>query len=95
MNKLGDSNIVSLYREDIELPLADNTAAALKIFRAANERYREGPWPEPYNRTEHRVLQGDARDLSRLATIRTSRRNVAPLLNSQGVSVLDCTARRY
>ena len=47
MNKLGDSNIVSLYGEEIELPLADNTAEALKIFRAANERYREVPWPEP------------------------------------------------
>lgn len=50
----------------VELPFADNTSEALKVLRAANERFREGPWPSPFDRTAHRVEQGDARDLSRL-----------------------------
>lgn len=60
------SNIVQIFGEDIELPLADNTPEALKIFRAANERFRQVPWPEPFHRTEHRLHKGDARDLSHL-----------------------------
>ena len=66
MSKHAVSNIVQLFGEDIELPLADNTPEALKIFRAANERFRQVPWPEPFDHTEHRVRQGDARDLSHL-----------------------------
>lgn len=67
MAKHGASNIVSLFGEEIELPLADNTPEALKIFRAANERFRQVPWPEPFHRTEHRIWRGDARDLSFLS----------------------------
>lgn len=66
MTNRAASNIVQLSGEDIELPLADNTPEALKIFRAANERFREVPWPEPFHRTEHRIRKGDARDLSHL-----------------------------
>jgi site-specific DNA-methyltransferase (adenine-specific) len=66
MDKFGEANAIGLS-DGVDLPLADNTVEALKIFRAANQRYREAPWPKPYRRTEHRVLQGDARDLSRLA----------------------------
>ncbi|MGA2712946.1 MAG: site-specific DNA-methyltransferase [Bryobacteraceae bacterium] len=46
------------------LPLEDNTPEGLKALVAANRHYREVPWPEPYNRTHHRIHLGDARDLS-------------------------------
>lgn len=59
---MGD--IVRLFGEDIELPLADNTSEGLKILRAANERFRQMKWPAPFARTQHALHQGDARDLS-------------------------------
>ncbi|MBF6560999.1 MAG: site-specific DNA-methyltransferase [Candidatus Binataceae bacterium] len=59
-----NSKVVRLHGEDIELPLADNTSEALQIYRAANERFREAPWPAPFNCTRHEVRLGDARDLS-------------------------------
>ncbi|HVC44034.1 MAG TPA: site-specific DNA-methyltransferase [Candidatus Binataceae bacterium] len=59
-----NSKVVRLRGEDIELPLADNTSEALQIYRAANERFREAPWPAPFNCTRHEVRLGDARDLS-------------------------------
>jgi DNA modification methylase len=46
------------------LPLEDNTPEGLQALLAANRHYREVPWPEPFNRTSHRVHLGDARDLS-------------------------------
>jgi site-specific DNA-methyltransferase (adenine-specific) len=46
------------------LPLEDNTPEGLKALLAANRHYREVVWPQPYNRTTHRVHRGDARDLS-------------------------------
>lgn len=67
MDSPARSNIIRLHGEEIELPMADNTSEALKIFRAANERFRRVPWPEPYDRTQHEVRQGDARNLSFLA----------------------------
>jgi DNA modification methylase len=59
-----ESNVVQLFGETIELPLADNTSEAMTIYRAANERFRQVAWPSPYDRTEHRLWKGDARDLS-------------------------------
>jgi site-specific DNA-methyltransferase (adenine-specific) len=67
MTEAQESNVVRLFGEDIELPVADNTPEALKVLRAANERFRQVQWPEPYASTEHRLMQGDARDLSRIA----------------------------
>ncbi len=58
------SNVVRLHGEDIELPLADNTSEAVQIYRAANEHFRNVRWPMPFDRTEHSVRRGDARDLS-------------------------------
>jgi modification methylase len=58
------SNMVSLQGRDIELPLADNTPEALAIYRAANERFRQVPWPAPLDKTTHEIRLGDARDLS-------------------------------
>lgn len=57
MNK----NVVPIYDD---LSTADNTPEGLKILRAANERFRQVPWPQPFHRTDHRIWQGDARDLS-------------------------------
>ncbi len=46
------------------LPFEDNTPEGLQALLAANRQYREVAWPEPFNRTTHRVHLGDARDLS-------------------------------
>lgn len=58
------TNVVTLFNPDVELSLSDNTPEALKIFRAANEHFRQIPRPKPFDRTEHQVRLGDARDLS-------------------------------
>ncbi len=46
------------------LPAEDNTPEGLRALLKANAQYRETEWPEPYNRTIHRLHLGDARDLS-------------------------------
>jgi modification methylase len=46
------------------LPLEDNTPEGLKALLTANRHFRELAWPEPFNRTTHRLHLGDARDLS-------------------------------
>jgi site-specific DNA-methyltransferase (adenine-specific) len=46
------------------LSMEDNTPEGLKALLEANRYYREVAWPEPYNRTSHRLHLGDARDLS-------------------------------
>jgi len=51
-----------LRRRAPSLPPEDNTTEGLKALLAAN--YREVAWPEPFNRTTHRLHLGDARDLS-------------------------------
>lgn len=56
-------NVVKLFGGDIELPAADNTAQALQIYRAANERFRQIAWPKPFDATSHKLKLGDARDL--------------------------------
>lgn len=60
------ANVIPLFSEEIELPPTDATSEGLKVFRAANERYRQIPWPAPFNKTQHQIVKGDARDLSRL-----------------------------
>jgi DNA modification methylase len=59
-----DGNVIKLFDGDIRLPLADNTSQALKIYRAANERFRQIAWPAPFDKTTHSLSVGDARDLS-------------------------------
>jgi len=54
----------SVARRAPSLPLEDNTPEGLKALLAANQHYREVPWPEPYHRTTHRLHLGDARNLS-------------------------------
>jgi DNA modification methylase len=46
------------------LPTEDNTPEGLRALLEANTHYRQTLWPEPYNRTSHRLHLGDARDLS-------------------------------
>ncbi len=46
------------------LSIEDNTPEGLQALLEANRYYREVVWPEPYDRTEHRLHLGDARDLS-------------------------------
>ncbi len=64
MTETTEPRIIGLSQGGIELPEADNTSEGLKILRAANERFRQVPWPSPYDRTTHAFRQGDARDLS-------------------------------
>jgi len=61
------NNVVNLHGEQIELPSADNTSEALRIFRAANAHFRTMPWPQPFDRTAHSIMKGDARDLSHIS----------------------------
>ena len=58
------TNVFRLRGETFTLPAADNSSEALQVYRAANERFREVVWPEPFHRTHHKVSLGDARDLS-------------------------------
>ncbi|MDF3106952.1 DNA-methyltransferase [Burkholderia semiarida] len=58
--------VIKLFDGDIRLPLADNTSQALRVYRAANERFRQIPWPEPFHKTTHTLGIGDARDLSHI-----------------------------
>ena len=58
--------MINLLSEELELPLADNTPEALKIYQAANARFRQVPWPKPYENTLHEVRLGDARELSEI-----------------------------
>ncbi len=66
--KKADRDVVELLRDNIEFPEADNTSQGLKILRAANERFRQIPWPPPFDLTTHTLRQGDARDLSHIAS---------------------------
>lgn len=59
-------DVVKLFQEGRTLPEADNTSQGLKILRVANERFRQIPWPAPFDRTTHTLRQGDARDLSHI-----------------------------
>ena len=61
------SHAVEFFQEGIELPEADNTSQGLKILRAANEQFRQIPWPTPFDRTRHTLRLGDARELSHIA----------------------------
>lgn len=58
-----NGNVIKLFDGDIRLPLADNTSQALKVYRAANERFRQIAWPAPFDKTKHVLSVGDARNL--------------------------------
>jgi site-specific DNA-methyltransferase (adenine-specific) len=42
----------------------ENTPEGLAALRRDNQHARTRPWPAPYDRTEHRLHRGDARDLA-------------------------------
>jgi len=58
--------IITLRGATFTLPAADNTSEAVKVYRAANEHFRLGPWPSPYDRTTHQVVLGGARNLDQI-----------------------------
>jgi site-specific DNA-methyltransferase (adenine-specific) len=60
------SNVFELRGETFTLPDADNSTEALRIYRAANERFRETAWPDPFDKTTHELRLGDARELERV-----------------------------
>ena len=47
-----------------QIDYADNERGAINKLLALNEYYRTHQWPAPFDRTEHRLRLGDARDLS-------------------------------
>ena len=47
-----------------QIDYADNERGAINKLLALNAYYRTHPWPAPFDRTEHRLKLGDARDLS-------------------------------
>jgi site-specific DNA-methyltransferase (adenine-specific) len=51
----------------VDLPEQDNTSEALASLLAANQEYRKGAWPHPFDGTAHELHLGDARDLSWVA----------------------------
>ena len=61
----GTAALFALNRDlPVVLPAEDNTPEGLKALLTANAYLREHPWPAPFDRTTHRLHQGDARDLS-------------------------------
>jgi site-specific DNA-methyltransferase (adenine-specific) len=48
----------------VALPSEDNTPEGMHALLAANAYFRQHPWPAPYNKTVHRLHQGDARNLA-------------------------------
>jgi site-specific DNA-methyltransferase (adenine-specific) len=51
-----------------DLPPADNAAGAVEKMLRANAIWRNVPWPPPFDETQHRVHEGDARKLSFIST---------------------------
>lgn len=47
-----------------QIDYADNERGAINKLLAMNAHYRAHPWPAPFDRTDHRLKLGDARDLS-------------------------------
>lgn len=64
-----EGHLAATRRSDLEqgwvddLPSADNNPEGLKALLAANVRFRGTLWPPPFDRTTHRLVLGDARDL--------------------------------
>lgn len=54
----------ALLPEIGQLPVQDNTPEALAALIEANRIYRAGPWPQPFDLTNHRIHKGDARDIT-------------------------------
>jgi modification methylase len=59
-----DSEIKAYDPENSLTDFADNERGAINKLLAANAYYRTHPWPEPFDKTQHLLKLGDARDLS-------------------------------
>ncbi len=55
------------HEPELPVELLDNTTEGLRALLAANDAFRQLPWPAPYDATSHEIRLGDARDLSWLA----------------------------
>jgi modification methylase len=55
------------FIENLRLPVSDNEPGAVEILLTANKVLRARRWPEPYDRTRHEMVIGDARDLRTIA----------------------------
>jgi len=68
VRKNGANGTAPLFSEDgncpVALPSEDNTPEGMQALLTANTYFRQHPWPAPYDKTVHRLHQGDARDLS-------------------------------
>jgi len=73
MNVLGDGRELTFAAQgsislddDLvrRLPATDNAPGAPETLLALNSRFRRAVWPAPYDRTQHTIVRGDARDLS-------------------------------
>jgi len=61
----GTAALFSMYGDcPVTLPSEDNTPEGMQALLTANAYFRQHPWPAPYNKTVHRLHQGDARNLS-------------------------------
>jgi site-specific DNA-methyltransferase (adenine-specific) len=54
----------SMSASPIALPEKDNSSEGLAALREANKEFRRRVWPSPFDKTEHKISRGDARDLS-------------------------------
>lgn len=65
----GDQKVVKVapLSWDNAVPINDATPAGLAKLRSMNVALRQMAWPEPYDRTTHKLRVGDARDLQWIA----------------------------
>ncbi len=59
----GERASLQLCRDFPLIPSADNEPGAPKALLKANKLFRTRRWPPPYDRTQHEIVLGDARDL--------------------------------
>jgi modification methylase len=68
VRKYGANGTAALFSMNgdcpVALPSEDNTPEGMQALLTANAYFRQHPWPAPYNKTVHRLHQGDARNLS-------------------------------
>lgn len=58
------STWIESLHEPISIDCVDNETGAIEKLQEVNEFYRHNRWPAGFSNTAHRLIQGDARDLS-------------------------------
>jgi site-specific DNA-methyltransferase (adenine-specific) len=66
-DKRAEARIEALDPEQELTEFADNKRGAISQLLALNEHFRSHAWPAPFDRTQHTLRLGDARDLSWIA----------------------------